>query len=441
MGPSSELESCSLLRDAHVERPSNGRRRVPCACATVFLASLLCILALTWTSREEPRRADATLALLRRGGGGKSGKTGSYLAWKAVEKSTDVALDAAVVYAAMDLDETVTCEFPNIARVSQATGPPREGPILPAGPNMGLVLGLYTYGAPASTRPALKNPRAESGCFPGTRVMTSSVAPESRAMFASTERKHDPITFVGHLDDFEHIWQDTLDVQLDQRGSPVKSTCSATEARRPAQSRSILPLLHKSATYELGLDRSAVDDGAPEGLHMERLFSHFAHMVYSNDSAAVSMAARDLGWNTVGLAKVDTTEGPAPVVYLFQKPDDLVCALVFKGRASIVDYMSEGGCSPVDFCGFADPNDEGPIGIFMPRDGHALVHEGFRDDLLLAVRSGDYTATVYPKLSFCKGVHLVGHSLGGAEAEYFAACASRHLEKGDYGYNDYKFIA
>ena len=410
LGPSCELESQSLLRDAHVERSSTVRGRVPRACATTVLgATLLCTVA--WISHEKPRRADAahtrTLSRARTFGGTFGAKK---------------------------------CAAPNIAAVSDATGVPREGAVEPAGPEMGVVLGLYTYGAPASTVPALKNPRLESGCFPGTRVMTSSVAPASSGALAGTERKYDPITFVGHTGDvesqFQHVWQDTLDVQIDHLGTPVKHTCSAEEANGPAWGNA-LPSLHRSATYEVGLDF----EGVAEQLPTERLFSRFAHVVYSDDSAAVSTAVGALGWNTVGMAKVDTADGPRPSVYLYQHPDDLTCALVFKGKADDDAFFFEGGCSQKDFCGFADPQDLGWFGDFSPREGHALVHGGFRDDLLLIVRSEDYTSTVHPKLSSCKGVHLVGHSLGAAEAEYFAACASRHLEEGDYGYNEHRFIA
>jgi len=428
LGPSCELETCSLLRDSHVESPTDNGRRVPCA--IFFSTVLLCLGAgLALTLHQEPQRAASDRVVQRD-------------VWDALESvaaTAEGAVESVVSSASLiGLGNTILCGPPIIAAASQEMGDPREGPILPAQPDMGLVLGLYTYGAPAGTIPALKNPRTMSGCFPGTRMLTSSIAPVSFSI--NEARKYDPITFAGHMLDFEHVWQDTLDVQIDQLGIQFLRKCSLEEVHRPAKSSDISPVLHKTSTYEVGLDQLA------DALPMERLFSHLVHMTNNGDPAGVSVAAQSLGWNTVGIAESDAQEHDAAswvsdVVYLFQNPDDLTCALVFRGTDDVSDFLSDVECNRVDFCGFADPNDLNPRGEYEPRDGHVLVHRGFRDKLLRMVKSENYTAYVYPKLSSCEGVYLVGHSLGAAEASYFAACASRHLEEGDYGYNDYKSIA
>lgn len=262
-------------------------------------------------------------------------------------------------------------------------------------------------------------------------MMTSTVAPAT--FFDDAVRKYDPITFAGHMADFEHLWQDTLDVEIDMLGIPFKRPCSEEEIHRPTQSSAISPFLHKTSTYEVGLD------GLKDTLHEEYLFSHFANIVYSNDPAAVAESVLALGWNTVGMATTDVNEEDP--VYLFQNPDDLSCALVFRGTDDVSDSLSDVGCSQVDFCGFADPTDFTAEGQFEPIDGHVLVHEGFRDELRRSISSDGYKKHVFPKLSSCEGVYLVGHSLGAAEATYFTACASRELQEGDYGYDDYRLIA
>jgi hypothetical protein len=90
---------------------------------------------------------------------------------------------------------------------------------------------------------------------------------------------------------------------------------------------------------------------------------------------------------------------------------------------------------PSAFCGFLDERDEQHL-----QAGHVFAHRGFRDQLLRVVQSSEYQANIRPLLSSCTTVMPVGHSLGGAMAELFAACVSRAPQRGQAGYADYAYI-
>jgi len=87
-----------------------------------------------------------------------------------------------------------------------------------------------------------------------------------------------------------------------------------------------------------------------------------------------------------------------------QQRDTLDCALVFTGTNSMADLPASTTQKGSKYCGF-----EG-------------VHDGYRFELWAQVHV--MWPKVRPTLEQCNKVICVGHSLGGALCELFAACAN-----------------
>jgi len=83
----------------------------------------------------------------------------------------------------------------------------------------------------------------------------------------------------------------------------------------------------------------------------------------------------------------------------------------FQDAAS--DWMTNLKAWSTKFCGF---------------DG---VHSGFVGELKRIVGSQEYMSNIKPKLGGCAKVFTAGHSLGGAVAELFTACANREMQHPD----------
>lgn len=121
--------------------------------------------------------------------------------------------------------------------------------------------------------------------------------------------------------------------------------------------------------------------------------------------------------------------------WLLQDTNSLACSLTFTGSDSDGDWLQNFRFFPSAFCGFLDEGDEKHL-----QDGHVFAHRGFRDQVRRLVQSSEYQTYIRPRLSSCTAVMPVGHSLGGAMAELFAACANRAPQRGQAGYTDYAYI-
>lgn len=103
------------------------------------------------------------------------------------------------------------------------------------------------------------------------------------------------------------------------------------------------------------------------------------------------------------------------VARLYQDPETLECVLVFASAypvCTVNDMVYSEELSLAPWCGY--------------RDIHAGAVWNFRDHL----KSQPYTASIKAKLPRCASVQAVGHSMGGAHAQLFAACASRYTACG-----------
>jgi len=120
----------------------------------------------------------------------------------------------------------------------------------------------------------------------------------------------------------------------------------------------------------------------------------------------------------------DFTDGFGDHLLLVQHPDTLECAMIWEGSGlhDIKDWLANLNFGSVDFCGF----------------GH--VHRGFRAKMLRMIGGVDYRQGVFRAAKSCSAMTIVGHSLGGAQADLFTACANRNLEKGQDGFLDHRLV-
>lgn len=293
----------------------------------------------------------------------------------------------------------------------------------------GSVAGLYTFGGPATAFPGLRNPLSPDGCFPGLRVWNEA---HNSDMFGNYAQKHDPIAFLAYVARFEHAFQDSLTSVVTNPTKPTLTKCGNLQSIPIADPYMVLDL-HKGNAYVAGMESQKL-------YPLVDTMSHFAtSMAYSSDRGAVREAAMKYGWNLVGAASEPKPGSTPDMSYLLQEPNSLDCTVTFEGTKDIANAVADITCARVNFCGLSDERDfQGAA--FNPQPGHALVHQGFRDELLNMVKLQEFQSNIRAKLPMCNKVFVTGHSLGGAQAELFTACANRAIPEGAPGWEDYKLI-
>lgn len=110
---------------------------------------------------------------------------------------------------------------------------------------------------------------------------------------------------------------------------------------------------------------------------------------------------------------------------LLQHPQTLDCVIVFEGSglSDTEDWLSNLNFFSVNYCGFGQ------------------AHRGFRAKLYRMVGGIDYIQSVRQAAKHCATVAVAGHSLGGAQADLFAACANNPLKPGEDGYIDHRLTS
>mmetsp|Transcript_77602 Transcript_77602/g.179952 ORF Transcript_77602/g.179952 Transcript_77602/m.179952 type:complete len:402 (+) Transcript_77602:44-1249(+) len=135
-----------------------------------------------------------------------------------------------------------------------------------------------------------------------------------------------------------------------------------------------------------------------------RLFVNLAFTAYNSvNKMREIMRSRLPGWRLVAHTVADTLEAKDQL-WIAQEGNSLDCALVFTGTSSSNELSSSIKQYETGYCGF--PN----------------VHAGYRDKLWWLTK--DVWQQLRPKLSKCRKVACVGHSLGGSLCDIFAACAN-----------------
>jgi len=114
------------------------------------------------------------------------------------------------------------------------------------------------------------------------------------------------------------------------------------------------------------------------------------------------------GWELIG-----TTNDGLDHAHLIQNGES-ECILTFEGSDDKADWKTNGAFWAVDFCNL-----------------NTKIHNGFRSEVMRVVQQPGYLETIKPKLSTCSKVTVVGHSLGGAMAAIFSACANNEIAASD----------
>jgi hypothetical protein len=272
----------------------------------------------------------------------------------------------------------------------------------------GQVDGLYTFGAPGSTEPALKNHRSDSGCFPGYRAYTlkgwGPLAPI------------DIVVPSAGLYGFEHPYQEALELNPERRTSRVKP-CSKRTTGYPNGFRRKKIELHDEDVY--------VNEASSVNEFMWNISHVGLKQSYVQDEQAAADISAELGWNLVRTAFHDGkgTKGGYQVSHLIQQPDSLECIVTFQGTQSWADWQANLDTSKVKWCGLEQN-----------------VHRGFKDHLMRITGSRIWQKKIKTFLPSCSRVYAVGHSLGGAMAELFAGCVQRAPQEGEEGSEDWAVL-
>jgi predicted lipase len=135
-----------------------------------------------------------------------------------------------------------------------------------------------------------------------------------------------------------------------------------------------------------------------------------ATFVYLPDTPSIkkSMLEDAPGWTLVAHHKIAGYGGivgtDTDTILLAQNEVSLECVLGFEGTDANMEMLTSLYVTSTSFCGFAS------------------VHKGFTEEIWSITSSTQYQTDVRPKLGKCSKVTVVGHSLGGAISEVFAAC-------------------
>lgn len=294
----------------------------------------------------------------------------------------------------------------------------------------GQVHGVFAMAAPGTAMPGLENPRG-GPCFPGYRSWTE------RRQWYGTEA--DLATTITGVIGYRHPY--LAGHALDAKSNKLREyPCDPPNTETPNIPRGFPVILHDWRMY------TNLSQGFSDLLYNVSNAGIATSYTYDRDEAARQIGA--VGWELIGSA-VD--EGGAGGLYvgrqvshLLQQPDSKECILTFQGSSSFGDWVANLNIAPSHFCGFVGSSEscaQGSTDCVVDQAGESFVHSGFRDALREIVRNDDWQNDIRPKLSSCSKVYVTGHSLGGAQAELFAACAQKAPQPGEYGYEeDYKYI-
>lgn len=282
-----------------------------------------------------------------------------------------------------------------------------------------LVHEVYTYGAPAThgKHPFVNAARGD-GCFGGLRSYNEDLLgafSEIHQVDAASMNNYYP-----------HAT--TNSVVLHWNRDSYYTPCVADIDRRyghpawPQRGGQVYEewRLHQEDDYTDRLDQVTVDGKKvvdSEPFKTARSFVILAFKTYdTTNNTKAAIAERLPGWRLVERL-VDVVGTDKDPVLLIQQHKTLACAVAFTGTNDLGEFATSTTQYGTGYCGFNN------------------VHVGYRNELWTI--TNDIFARLRPSLERCSRVTCVGHSLGGALCELFAACAN----SGNYTDPDYKLLA
>jgi len=273
---------------------------------------------------------------------------------------------------------------------------------------------LWTFGCPHVSAPALTNPQRADGCFDGYRVVDIDYEPISDDM--------DAVTMLLNPTAYGHNKQAVVKLIADDlfgliQYPPLVYPCGWEE------DGSFAPSVQEH--FQFVYHRRAVIVPDSQVPNLAQVANVSLLNSYNHNVAEVASDVRSQGWGLVDTAVIGSgfiILGTEPS-HLMQDPNSLRCLLTFEGSDDAVDFIEDVRVIRTSFCG-------------LPQK----VHSGFKSVVMEMVGSSEFQTKIRPQLQFCNKVDVMGHSLGGATASLFAACASNPLQPGDEGYDEYQLF-
>jgi len=273
-----------------------------------------------------------------------------------------------------------------------------------------LVHAVFTYGAPATHASPFKNLAREDGCFLGLRAYTEDLVgawDEIKQVDAAAMNNYYPHAA-------------TPSVVLREWKDSIFSPCNFKEEGHPEwpqRGNNVFEewRLHQEDDYTERLKRVTIDGKSVTDVEPFRTSKFFAELAWkSYDSIENAKAVlRKMGnWTLVSRVEDEHGTDTDPVM-VAQESNTLECAIVFTGTNAGSELSTSTTQYGTGYCGFEQ------------------CHVGYRNELWTI--TNNLFPQLKPILSSCSKVTCVGHSLGGALCEIFAACAnSGHTDDPDF---------
>jgi len=261
----------------------------------------------------------------------------------------------------------------------------------------GYVSNLLTYGAPMISAPALTDPRSEDGCFPGYRYIART---RNRLSIWNVDIVPPLLRFTRYA----HPRMDIFFMQQNNENTPQDCGWVGNTVETPNIG------LHDHDLY--------VARASAAGDQFATAASVALAVSYTFDPTEASNFVAGLGYRLVGTALRGEEAS-----HLIQHPGTLACFITFEGSTEFDDWVHNAQIARTDFCGL----EEG-------------IHTGFARATMRMVTTEVFQNNVRPRLSRCSSVEAVGHSLGGAIASLFTACAHNTVSPGGDGFDEYNYI-